>query len=485
LLATKDGVTVAREITLPNHVQNLGAETLKQACIRVNEEVGDGTTTAALLSGAILEEGRKAIVARVDPLRVAAGIQAAGKAAIETILQCSKPVTNQQDLEQVAFIASNGDREIARHMAEACMAVGKDGAVVIEDGRGVESVLTFKEGMEINQGALSPSFLTEGDRVIEGPLVAVVANVLSSMADVQDLMEVASQWPQNELVVFAPDVVGEALATMSLNNSQEVVKCIAVRAPGGAGGRQEDYLKDIAALAGADYVDPVAGYDAKAWDAEWFGSFRQATIGLKTTVLVAYEESASSVEQRLAEIRGQELHCTSDYDRDRLRERKAKLTGGLALLEVGGVTEGAMKERRARVEDALGAVQAALRSGVVPGGGAVYLRASAVLSTPPDAVDGGFRAGWRVCEQALQRPIEVLARNAGKRHGGVVAEKVLAAENPGVGWDSLRDEIRDLTVEPLVVDPTAVAISVVETACSVASTLLTAGATITSIEKDA
>lgn len=497
MLATKDGVTVAREIELGDSLENLGAETLKAACIKVNDDVGDGTTTAAILAAAILEGGWKAIVAGAQPKEIARGIMAAGDEVVAYVQEQAHPVKNQQGLEKIALIASNGDQEVASFLAEACMAVGRDGAIVIEDGRGVDSTLTFKEGMEINQGALSPAFLVGCgmERIIEGPLVAVVSNVLSKMDDVRELMEVASQWPQNELIVFAPDVVGEALATMALNNSKEIVKCIAVRAPGG-GGRREDYLKDIAALAGADYVDPVAGYDVKAWDPEWFGSFRQATIGMKSTVLKAYEESSGGIEQRLAEIRGEEDRCTSDYDRDRLRERKAKLTGGLAILEIGGVTEGAMKERRARVEDALSAVQAALKGGTVPGGGIAYIMGIETLDgTRVDETDD-FVTGWAVCRNALARPTEVLAHNAGK-NGKAVVERVRQIRTStghrihtgrhdlgDYGWDAMRDEVRDLTQDPAIIDPALVAASVVETACSVAATLLTTGASIVSAKKE-
>ena len=208
MLATKDGVTVAREISLEDPLENLGAEMLKAACIKVNNEVGDGTTTVALMASAILEGGRKAIASRLNPMQVAAGIRAAGQVAIESIRDDAEPVVDQPGLERVALIASNGDQEIATHLAEACMAVGKDGAILIEDGQSIRSVLTFKEGMEINQGAASPGFVRTGERVIEGPLVAVISTTLSRLDDVKELMEVASQWPQNELLVFAPDVIG-------------------------------------------------------------------------------------------------------------------------------------------------------------------------------------------------------------------------------------------------------------------------------------
>jgi chaperonin GroEL len=446
----------------------------------VNDKVGDGTTTVAVLSGALLEHGRRVVAAGMDPMQVAAGMRAASRIAVESVLGAAHAVRTQTDLERVALIASNRDEEIAAHLAEACMAVGRDGTIVIEDGKGVQSVLTFKEGMEINQGALSPRFLgSSSERVIEGPLVAVVDSILSRADDVREMMEVASQWPQNQLLVFALDVTGEALNTMTLNDSKGVVRCVAVRAPGGA--QRSEHLKDIAALAGADFVESLTGYDIKAWDASWFGSLRQATIREKSCVLAAYGESTETVENRLAEIRAAEQHCTSDYDRDRLRERKAKLTGGMAIIEVGGVTEAAMKERRARVEDALSAVQAALESGVVPGGGVAYLAASTtVLNAKDPDKSEDFKAGWDAFGWALRRPLEVLARNAG-RTGRTIVEQVLSAQEGSVnmGWDAVTDEIRDLTLDPPVIDPAKVTVTVMEAACSVASTLLTSGASIT------
>lgn len=486
LLATKDGVSVAREIQLEDPLQNLGSETLKAACIRVNEVVGDGTTTVAILAGAILQQGQKLIAGGMDPMQVTAGMRAAARFAQERVQDYSTAVSSQEGLNRVAFIASNRDEEIASLLAEACMAVGKDGAIIVEDGKRLQSILTFKEGMEINQGALSPQFLPQtGERVIEGPLVAVVNMTLTKLDQVKELMEVASQWPDNELILLALDVSGEALTTMVLNNSKGIVKCVALRAPGGA--QREEYLKDIAALSGATFVDPVAGFDIQAWNPEWFGSFRQATIRGKSSVFTAYEESSETVEQRLAEIRGAETHCSSDYDRDRLRERRAKLTGGLAVLEVGGVTEAAMKERRARVEDALSAVQAALRTGIVAGGGAAYLTASlAIQEIEPEIQDAEFQAGWAAFARALQEPILKLAQNAGKT-GATLIDRIVAARleqtEPNIGWDAVQDQVRDLTQDPPVIDPTSVALSVIETATSVSTTLLTTGASITQIRK--
>ena len=486
MLATKDGVTVAREVQLTDSLENQGCQILKEACIKVNNEVGDGTTTVAVLASAMLAEGHKLIATGIDPGGLTRGMKDAGEHALEYIREMATPILDQADLERVAMLASNGDVEVAKNMAEACMAVGKDGTVTIEDGVGLEVTLEFKEGMELDQGPCSPQFLRDQhERVIENPLVAVIHGRLRSLQDVQDLMEVASQWPQNELVVFCLLAETEALATMVVNDTKDVMKSVAIGAPG-VQFRKQDYLQDIAALTGATYVDPNAGYDHKQWDPNWFGSLKSITIRPKSTILVAHDEAGDEVQERIQKLRAEEAHCASDYDRDRIQERLAKLSGGMAILKIGGVTEVAMKERRARVEDALGAVRAALRSGVVPGGGISYLRAADALSCGDLLSDTGVYQnkdcstaedfGRSVVRRALMKPLEVIANNADEE-GKVVVYNVLSKwqgseDFDWTGWDALTDQYRDLAEDPMVMDPTAVAIATVTAAISVVTTLL-------------
>lgn len=477
MLTTKDGVTVAREVFLADHLENQGCQILKEACINVNNEVGDGTTTVAVLANAMLHAGHKLIATGVDPGGLVRGMYEARDRVMEFIQNLATSITEQSDLERVAMLASNGDEEVARYLAEACMAVGKDGTVTIEDGVGMEVVLEFKEGMEIDQGPCSLSFLGgQPERVIESPLIAVIHGRLRSLADVQDLLEVASQWPQNELVVFCLTAETEALSVMVVNDTKGVMKSVAIGAPG-VQFRKQEYLQDIAALAGAVYIDPLAGYDHKSWDPEWFGSLQKIIIQTKATILMPHGEADQSISDRIVTLRAEESRCTSDYDRDRLRERLAKLSGGMAILKIGGVTEIALKERRARVEDALGAVKAALRDGVVPGGGIAYLRAAANLVIPLqyDAVG----SGWKVIKQALMKPLEVLADNAGEE-GKVIIHTLLDKwlQNPSAdidwsGWDAITNQYRDLYADPMVMDPTAVALATIKAAVSVAATLLT------------
>lgn len=478
LLATKDGVTVAREINLSDPVADLGCEILKVACVKVNDDAGDGTTSTAIIAAAVLEEGFKVIAANLDPMQVSRGVMAASRAAVSVIEDMAEPVESQELLERVAMIASNGDEVVSAKMAEACMAVGRDGTLTIEDGKSVGIELVFKEGMEIERGAASGVFLrNELERTLEAPLVAVIGATLKTVEDVQDIMEVASQWPKNHLLVFAEGIEGDALVTMTMNDSRDVMKCIAVPSPG-FHTKKKDYLRDIAALAGADYIDPDMGSDFRSWDAEWFGSLRSATIRAKSSTLVAFDEASEVIQERIAVVRAEMAGMSSEYDIDRCNERIAKLSGGLCIMQVGGVTESEMRERRARIEDALGAVRAALEEGVIPGAGSSYLVASSViLACVPQEEDLSWQTGWKIMGKALQRPLWTLAENAGYPGSATVhglLEKLSDDEtSPWLGWDANTGGLRDLTEEPQVIDPTAVVRSVIEASASVAATLLT------------
>lgn len=491
LISTRDGVTVAREVGFEEPLQNLGAKILTEACVTVNDEVGDGTTTTAILAAEMLAEGHKLVVAGFDPNQLSLGMLTAARKVADFLMHLAIPVTSQSDLETVANLASNGDTEIARLLAEACMAVGKDGTILIEDGHGIESSLELKEGMEIDRGACSSAFLPAEtqERVMDGPLVAVINRHLRTMDDVQDLLECATQWPR-DLLVIAQSVEGEALSAMVVNDQKGVKKSCAVISPGFAH-HKEDYLKDIAALSGATFVDPAAGFDLQTWDPEWFGALRQAIIQPKKSTFVAYEEIHESLDEYMASLRARMGSTTSDYDRDKLRERLAKLAGGLAVVKVGGVTEPAMKERRARVEDALGALKAALQGGLVPGAGTAHLLASRVLDFDRS---NDFYKGFYVVQSALRKPLHVLVTNAGG-DAPYMVEKVVEALKPSwehdpetgnnhytgqwLGWDARTGDVRDLRTAPQVVTPALVEKSAILAATSVAATLLTVEVSLT------
>ena len=483
LLVTKDGVTVAREIELPDPVANMACQSLKEACIRVNDLAGDGTTTAACVSAAILRAAMKLVEGGHNPVHMARGIQRAAAFAVDNIyMELTRPIETQGQLEKVAMIASNGDAEVAANLAEAVMAVGKNGTVSIEDGNSVETVLVFKEGMEIDRGVASMHFLRGTERNLDGPLVAVIAANLTTTEDVLDLCEEATTFGGRPLVLFCENISGEALKTMVMNDTStdHDFEFIAVFAPGNFD-RKKEYLGDIAALAGADLVDPAQGMNWKKWDKNFFGGLRSVRAEAKKTTLVAYDEASEVIQARINEIQAQYRHTTSQFDTDRLNERLAVLEGGLCIMQIGAHTEIELKEKRARVEDALGAVQSALEEGIVPGGGAAYLAAyQGIKGQCPEDADMAFRAGWQVMEQALLAPQATLAQNAG-RNGEYIVEKMLdAREGPSswIGWDAVKGEQRDFGEDTTVIEPTRVVVSVIESAASSAATLMTSEASI-------
>lgn len=483
LLSTRDGVTVAREIELPDPLANQGCQILKQACIRVNDEVGDGTSQTAILAAQMLKLGHKLVAAGYSPKDIIKDLKTALDVALDILPEYAIPVESQEQIEQVAALASNQDIEISQILAEAVMAVGKDGLVVIEDGQGLESSLELKEGMEIDSGMgiSSQHFADDKEkltRTMIAPLIAVINAHLRTINDIQDLLETASQWPQNELLLICRSISGEALSTMVLNHTQGVVKSCVVEAPG-IDYKRPDLLSDIAALTGAVFVDSMSGYDHKAWDAEWFGSVKQAVISQKNTILEAYDESRLLIEDRIEWLQGELRNSVSDYDRDQIYKRMARLSGGMALIKVGGATEAELKDRRARVEDALGAVQAALKEGLVPGGGSIYITLAKDIENQLEK-----SPGRDLFIEALTKPLEVIANNAQAPYGGkAVVHEALSKNTPWYGWDANTGGFRNLLEYPAIADPTLVSRMALESAVSVASILLTVEASIWS-EKD-
>ena len=477
IISTKDGVTVAREIVLADPVAQMGAALLRDACAQVSRDVGDGTTSTAVITACLLAEGQKLIAAGYGPLQVARRIQEAVPLAERVIGELTVPVETQEMLEQVAFLASNGDSGIARMLAEGAMASGKNGALIIEDGYGNEDELLLKEGMEIDRGWANELWRhPEGKYDLEAPLIAIVPRRLICLADVQSILEEATQFGGRPLIVIAPSVESEALMTMGLNLKGQRIESYAIGAPG-FGDLQTEMLKDLAALSQATFVDPAAGMNHREFKHEWFGSLRKVTIREKTSVLIAYDDAQASIDARVAQIKREGESLTSDFDRDVLHKRIGKLTGGLAILRVGGVTEAALKERRARVEDALGAVKAALKGGAVPGAGSTYLTiADELEDLAPDPV-------YRALAKALREPLRLIAQNAGE-DGRAVVERVRQARAYAewgdwagwVGWDAREDVIRDLGDEtkPPIVDPALAVSSVIRAAFSTSAMLLSA-----------
>jgi chaperonin GroEL len=477
LLTTKDGVTVAREVGLEDPVEDAGAKVIRQACLKVNDEAGDGTTTTAVLAAALMRHGHKMLVAGHDPNQVVRGIRKAAKRAEQVIWDHSLDVSDENLLRQVALISCNGDQPVADALTEACMAVGKDGTVVIEPSEGRDIELQFKEGIEYPNGPSSQVFLGQGtERVVESPLVAVVIGVLTSAQDVIPMLEEASQFPQNELVLIADGIEAEALTTIVMNDQKAVVKCVCFGASG-LGLNRRGAMEDLAVLSGATLVDRSLGHDHRQFQSEWFGSFRRADIRQGKAVFTAYDEAHDNVQDRIAQLRDEMATCQHEYDRDRLRERIAKLQGGMCIVRVGGTTEPEIKERKARIEDALGAVQSALRHGVVAGAGTTYLTA-AEDTLLLDGLTGDELVGGRILVNALKAPLYRLLENAHADLPEVLADLKYNRTGPWIGWDA-RQGIRDLSLEPMIIDPTYVSVLALQSAVSVAGTLLTAEASIT------
>jgi len=481
LLTTKDGVTVAREVSLEDPVQEAGSKVLRQACIKVNDDAGDGTTTTAVLAAAIMREGHKMIVAGHDPNQIVRGVRKVAEGVTDILWDNASPVDGEDLLRQVALVSCNGDDEVANALTEACMAVGKDGTVVIEPSEGREISLTFKEGIEYPSGPANPAFLSGNtERTMDAPLVAVVVGVLSSAQDVIPLLEEASQFRPHELILIADSVEAEALATISMNDRQGVVKCVPFTGAG-LGLNRRGSMEDIAALAGATLVDRSLGMDHRQFSSEWFGGFKSSAIGLTKAVFTAHDEAHDNVQARIAKLKDEMASSPHEYDRDKLRERIAKLQGGMCIVKVGGTTESEIKERKARIEDALGAVQSALRHGIVSGGGAAYMWASTYGSLC-DELEGDQRVGGQILLRALQAPLHRIASNAFKKADSVV-EKVydgmLTDNDRWFCWDARQDIYRSPFEDPMIIDPAFVAVSALQAAVSVATTLLTAEASIT------
>jgi len=471
LLPTKDGVTVSREILLSDPVENLGCQILKEACITVNDETGDGTTTTAILAAEILREGHKLIQAGVSTNEILEGLQEAKEQTLQFFEGLSRPLVGEEEIQEVAKISCNGDEELSVLLAEAAMAAGEDGLIILEDSPGVSSYLEFKEGMELEiTGSRLP------DEIIEGPLVAVIDQELKTFKDVKSLLEVASQWPQNRLILFTKELLGEARITLNLNLHKGIVSCMPIPAPG-MGPWRSEYLKDIAACSGASFVTTDTGLDPQKWDPEWFGSLRKLTLRSNKALLQSYEENEPRIDERIEALKKELEQTVSTYDQDRYRERISLLSGGLVLLKLGAATELERKEKRARTEDALSSIRAVLKNGVLPGGGISYLMASSFLSDTQEKI------GARLLAKALKRPFLLLAEKCGYV-GSVIAPKIEKEWEQELRWfglDMMTGEIRDLDTKPRILDPFSVAKSVVNSAVSVASILLSTKTAVTEL----
>ena len=473
---TSDGVTVSREVKPGPGLTGLGATLIREACMKVEQMAGDGTTTTAILAQAALQAAQKLVIAGFDPVQISREMHEATEVAVSLIQELAAPVETQQMIESVALLSSNGDQEVAESLAKACMMAGTEGTVSVEDGVALEIEIEAKDGLEVPSGFASEHFAPNGiEREMSSPLVAVLGSGLSSVEDIRHMLEEASQWPDNHLLIFAPFIEGPALQTMVMNNTKGVIHSCAVKVPG-TGRWQEEWLLNLAAVSGATFVDPKQGFNFNTrFDPEWFGSVNKAVINSKLTTLESFPEAQDTISQRVAQIKAQAESSTSDYDADRLNEQAASLAGGLIILKVGGVTEAAMKERRARIEDSLGAIRGALEEGVVPGAGNGLLLIANILEAEAEG-----RRGWNIVADALRQPFINLAQSC--ETNGEVAQMLLKLNEADItafeGFDPVSGEVRNLMEGNPIVDSAKMARCAVTASMSIAATMVTAESAI-------
>jgi chaperonin GroEL len=478
---TKDGVTVAKEIELKDPYENMGAQMIKEVASKTSDIAGDGTTTATVLAQAIFRGGLKNVTAGANPMGLHRGIEQAVEKVVEELRKMSKSTKDQKEIAQVATIAANNDATVGSLIAEAMEKVGKDGVVTVEEAKGMETTLEVVEGMQFDRGYLSPYMVTDPERmeaILEDCLILIHEKKLSVMKDMLPLLEQVAH-SGKPLLIVAEDVEGEALATLVVNKLRGTLSCCAVKAPG-FGDRRKAMLEDIATLTGGKAITEDLGIKLENLKLEDLGTVKKVVVDKDKTTLVEGAGKTATIEGRIKQIRTQIEETTSDYDREKLQERLAKLAGGVAVIKVGAATETAMKEKKARVEDALNATRAAVEEGIVPGGGVALLRASKALDSLK--LSGDEATGADIVRRALEEPLRQIVQNAGLE-GSIVVEKVRSAKEVAHGFDAESNEYVDM-VRAGIIDPTKVERVALQHAASIASLLLTTEALITDIPAD-
>ena len=478
---TKDGVTVAKEIELRDNYEDMGAQMIKEVASKTSDIAGDGTTTATVLAHAIIRDGLKNVTAGANPMGLKRGIDKAVDAVVEDLKRMSKSTKDKKEIEQVASIASNNDKTIGSLIAEAMEKVGKDGVITVEESKSAETALDVVEGMQFDRGYLSPYFVTDPERmevVLEDALILIYEKKLSIMKDMLPLLEQVARVGKPFLIV-AEDVEGEALATLVVNKLRGTLHCAAVKAPG-FGDRRKAMLEDIATLTGGKAITEDLGIKLENIKLEDLGKAKKVVLDKDNTTIIDGAGKTATIEGRIKQIRAQIEETTSDYDKEKLQERLAKLAGGVAIIKVGAATETAMKEKKARVEDALNATRAAVEEGIVPGGGVALLRAATVIDGLK--LEGDEKVGAMIVKRALEEPIRQIVENAGLE-GSVIVEKVKAEKGVTRGFDAESLEFVDM-IQAGIIDPTKVERVALQNAASVASLLLTTEALITDLPED-
>jgi chaperonin GroEL len=472
-----DGVTIAKEIELEQPYQNLGAQLLREVASKTNDIAGDGTTTATILALSLATEGFKNVAAGANPVHLRRGIEKTAKAVVDNLKKMSKPIQDKHEIQQVASIAAANDAEIGKIIAEAMDKVGKEGVITVEEAKGTETELKVVEGMQFDRGYLSPYFVTDAERmeaVLEDALILIHDKKISAIKDLLPLLEKTAQTGK-PLLIIAEEVEGEALATLVVNKIRGVLNVCAVKAPG-FGDRRKAMLDDIAILTGGKVIAEELGMKLENVDISMLGKTKRVVIDKENTTIVEGGGKSSDIHGRISQIKKEIEKTTSDYDKEKLQERLAKLAGGVAVINVGAPTESDMKERKARVEDALSATRAAVEEGVIPGGGVALLRCQQVIDkldfSEPDEKTAG-----QIVRKSLEAPLKQIAENSG-RDGAVVVEKVLSSDDVNFGYNAETDKFENL-VKAGILDPTKVARSALENAVSIAALLLTTETLIT------
>jgi chaperonin GroEL len=473
---TKDGVTVAKEIELSDALENMGAQMVKEVATKTSELAGDGTTTATILAQAIFREGLKNVTAGVNPMALKRGIDSAVAAVVEDLKKMSLPTKGKKEIAQVGSISANNDKEIGDLIAEAMEKVGKDGVITVEEAKGLETTLETVEGMQFDRGYLSPYFVTDPEKmeaVLEDALILVHDKKVSSMKDLLPILEKVAQLGK-PLLLIAEDIEGEALATLVVNKLRGTLRVAAVKAPG-FGDRRKAMLEDIAVVTGGQVISEEVGFKLENAVVTDLGRAKRIVVDKETTTIIDGQGDEEKIKGRIKEIKAAIDKTTSDYDREKLQERLAKLAGGVAVINVGAPTESEMKEKKARVEDALHATRAAVEEGIVPGGGVALVRAQKALKTLK-LTESDEQIGVDIVRRAIEEPMRIIVQNAGGE-GSIVVEKVRQSKDNNYGYNALTDEYEDL-VAAGVIDPTKVTRTALQNAASIAGLLLTTEALI-------
>ena len=477
-LITNDGVTIAREIELQDPFENMGAQLVKEVATKTNDVAGDGTTTATLLAQAIIREGLKNVAAGANPMIIKKGINKAVEVAVSELKKISKPIEGKSAIAQVASISA-ADEEIGNLIAEAMEKVGKDGVITVEESNTFGTTLDIVEGMQFDRGYVSMYMITDTEKmeaVIDDPYILITDKKISNIQELLPLLEQIVQQGK-KLLIIAEDIEGEALSTLVLNKLRGTFTCVAVKAPG-FGDRRKAMLEDIAILTKGQVITEELGLDLKETTLEQLGRAKQVKIQKENTIIVDGAGETSSIKDRVRQIKAQIEETTSDFDKEKLQERLAKLSGGVAVIKVGAATETELKERKHRIEDALSATRAAVEEGIVPGGGTALANTIAAVALLIDKTEGDERTGVKIIKRALEEPVRQIAENAGLE-GSVVIEKVMSSK-PGIGFDALNEKYVDM-LSVGIVDPTKVTRSALQNAASVASMLLTTESIVSDI----